>query len=40
VPAGFCVVSLIPLGYPDQEPAPRPRKELAQIAFYDKFGSK
>ena len=40
VPAGFCVVSLTPLGYPDQEPAPRPRKELAQIAFYDKFGSK
>jgi len=40
VPVGFCVVSLTPLGYPDQEPAPRPRKELAQIAFYDKFGSK
>jgi len=40
VPAGFCVVSLTPLGYPDQEPEPRPRKELAQIAFYNKFGSK
>jgi len=40
VPAGFCVVSLTPLGYPDQEPAPRPRKELSQIVFYDKFGSK
>jgi len=40
VPAGFCVLSLTPLGYPDQEPAPRPRKELSQIVFYDKFGSK
>ena len=39
VPDGFCVVSLTPLGYPDQEPAPRPRKELSEIVFYDKYGS-
>jgi nitroreductase len=39
VPEGFAVVSMTPLGYPDQEPAPRPRKELAEIVFYDKFGS-
>jgi nitroreductase len=39
VPPGFCVVSITPLGYPDQEPSPRPRKELSEIVFYDKYGS-
>ena len=39
VPPGFRVVSLTPLGYPDQEPNPRPRKELSEIVFYDKYGS-
>jgi nitroreductase len=39
VPDGFCVVSLTPLGYPDEEPPTRPRKELSEIVFYDKFGS-
>ena len=38
VPEGFCVVALIPLGYPDQEPVLRPRKELSEIVLYDKFG--
>lgn len=38
VPEGFCVVALTPLGYPDQEPEPRPRKELSEIVLYDKFG--
>lgn len=37
VPEGFCVVSLTPLGYPDEEPPLRPRRELAQTVFYDKF---
>ena len=40
VPQGFCVVTMTPLGHPDQEPEPRPRKELSEIAFYDKFDSK
>ena len=40
VPDGFCVVSMTPLGYPAQEPEPRPRKELSEIVFHDKFGSK
>ena len=40
VPQGFCVVSLTPLGYPDQEPKPRPRKELSEIVFYDRYGVK
>jgi len=38
VPNGFCVVAMTPLGYPDQEPAPRPRKELFEVVFYDKYG--
>ena len=40
VPQGFCVVAITPLGYPDQAPGPRPRKELSEIVFYDKFSSK
>jgi nitroreductase len=39
VPDGYCVVAVTPLGYPDQEPKPRPRKELSEIVFYDKYGS-
>jgi nitroreductase len=38
VPDGFCVVALTPLGYPAEEPAPRPRKNLADIFFHNRFG--
>jgi nitroreductase len=38
VPEGVCVVSMTPLGYPDEEPQVRPRKELTEIVFYDKYG--
>jgi nitroreductase len=38
VPQGFAVVAMTPLGYPDEEPRVRPRKELSEIVFYDKFG--
>jgi nitroreductase len=38
VPDGFCVVSMTPLGYPDEEPPLKTRKELAETVFYDKFG--
>jgi nitroreductase len=38
VPSGFCVVSMTPLGYSDQERSPRPRKELSEIVFHNKFG--
>ena len=34
VPEGSCVVAMTPLGYPDQEPKVRPRKELAEIVFH------
>ncbi|MFC2005828.1 nitroreductase family protein [Chloroflexota bacterium] len=39
VPEGFCVVSMTPLGYPEREARPVPRKELSDIVFYDKYGS-
>jgi hypothetical protein len=38
IPAQIRVVALTPLGYPDQEPKPRPRKELSEIAFYENWG--
>jgi nitroreductase len=38
VPEGFVVVSITPLGYPDESPQARSRKELSEIVFYDKFG--
>jgi len=37
VPPGFCVVAMTPLGYPDQQPKARPRWELSQTVFYDKY---
>ena len=39
VPPGFCVVAITPLGYPDQEPKTRPRREFSQTVFHDKFKS-
>ena len=38
LPEGYCVVEMTPLGYPDQIRDPRPRKELSEIVFYDKWG--
>ena len=38
IPAGMRVVGITPLGYPDQEPKPRPRKELAEIAYFNEWG--
>jgi len=39
VPSGYVVVALTPLGYPDESPAPRPRKEMAEIVFHNQFGA-
>jgi len=39
IPDRFRVIGLTPLGYPDQEPKPRPRKELAEIAFWEEWGA-
>ena len=40
VPQGFCVVTMTPLGYPDQQPSPTPRKELSEIVSYEKYSLK
>ncbi len=39
IPSNIRIVGITPLGYPDQEPKPRPRKELSEIAFFDKWGN-
>jgi nitroreductase len=38
LPANVRVVGVTPLGYPDQEPKPRPRKALREIAFFEQWG--
>lgn len=40
VPEGYTVVALTPLGYPDEAPDARPRKEIPEIVFYNQFGGK
>lgn len=37
LPEDVKVVALTPLGYPDETPAKRPRKDLAELVCYDKF---
>jgi len=37
VPEGVRVVALLLVGYPDESPPPRPRRELAEIVSYEKF---
>jgi nitroreductase len=37
VPAGFVVVAFTPLGYPDEAPNARPRKELKDIVHQNTF---
>ena len=38
IPEGIRIIGITPLGYPDQEPKPRPRKELTEIAYFDSWG--
>ena len=40
VPEGYAVVAMTPLGYPDESPKARPRKEMDEIVCYDRFGFK
>lgn len=40
IPQGYCAVEMTPLGYPDQQRNPRPRKELSEIVFYNRFGAR
>ena len=37
VPENIVVVELMPLGWPDEEPAPRPRKEINEFVFFEKY---
>ena len=37
VPEGYVVVALTPLGYPDEVPAARPRRELVEMAHKERF---
>lgn len=37
IPAGFALVSLIPLGYPDHAPSPPARRAVADFAHYERF---
>lgn len=36
-PEGTRVVTVVPVGYPDEDPAPRSRKSFEEVAVYDKF---
>jgi nitroreductase len=40
VPDNYYVVEMTPLGYPEYQPNPRPRKALSEIVFHEKFGEK
>lgn len=37
IPEEIRIVGITPLGYPDQEPKPRPRKQLSDIAYYNQW---
>ena len=39
VPEGYCAVAMTPLGYPAETKDLRPRKELPEIVFYDKWST-
>ena len=40
VPETVVIVELIPLGYADEVPEVRRRKELSEIVFYEKYGQR
>ncbi len=37
LPDSIFVHTLVPLGYPDQDPEPRPRKDNSKIIFWEKY---
>jgi nitroreductase len=39
VPTGMEVVELMPVGYPDECPGPRPRKEISSFVYSNKYGT-
>jgi len=38
IPEGVKLMFTLPVGYPDEEPAPPPRMELSQIVYLEKYG--
>jgi nitroreductase len=38
VPAGYCVVTMTPLGFPDRKGQVSPRKQLSSVIYKEKFG--
>jgi nitroreductase len=39
VPPEFRIVALSPLGFPENQPSQRPRKNLSEIAFSETWGT-
>jgi len=37
IPENVRVVAITPLGYPDENPSPRPRKKLGEIVCYERY---
>lgn len=40
IPQNIKIVGITPLGYPDQDPKPRPRKNLNEIIYHNKWEEK
>jgi len=40
VPEDVKIMAILPLGYPDEQPAPPLRKELDEIVFYERYSQK
>jgi nitroreductase len=38
LPSNYIPVAMIAIGYPDESPSPRPRKELKDIAYLNTYG--
>jgi nitroreductase len=38
IPPEVRVVALLPIGYPDESPSPRPRKEMKEIVAFETWG--
>ena len=37
IPENIAVVEVMPLGWPDEEPPPRPRRDVSKFVFYEKY---
>ena len=40
IPDHIAIVELMPLGWPAEQPSPRPRKEMSEFVFYEKYPNK